>query len=120
MTLGENLLKDALQQLSGWTGDTTGISRTLPIDESQHADLTERIKVYSDTFELRPSVRRQDGSTTVSVRNPDGMSANDIAFAARVEDAYRAMAHITDADDATSRNSWRLTAWWNRRRSTTG
>lgn len=118
MTLGENLLKDALQQLSGWTGDTTGITRTLPIDESQHADLTERIKVYADTLELRPYVQRLDGSTTVSVRNPDGVSANDIAFAARVEDAYRTIAHVTDAEDATVRHSRRISAWWNRRRAT--
>lgn len=119
MTLGENLLKDALEQLSGWTGDTTGLTRTLPIDESQHADLTERIKVYADTLELRPFIRRNDGTTTVSVRNPDGVNANDVAFAARVEDAYRTIAHVTDAEDVTARNSWRLTSWWQKRRSAT-
>ncbi|GLZ76303.1 hypothetical protein Afil01_11100 [Actinorhabdospora filicis] len=117
MTLGEQLLKDALRQLSGWTGDTTGISRTLPIDDSQHAEMTERIKVYADTLELRPFVRRHDGATTVSVRNPDGVSANDIAFAARVEDAYRSIAHITDIEPA--RSTWSLAGWWKRRTTTT-
>ena len=55
---GADYLSDALALLSGWTRDGVQLKRELACDESQHAALTERIKVAADTLHLRPSIRR--------------------------------------------------------------
>lgn len=115
MTRGEDLLKDALRQLDGWSTDPTRISRTLTIDESQHADLSERIKIYADTLELCPAVSRRDGKTQIDVRRSEGVSLSEVNFAARVENAYRDIAGKT-ADEAESAPSKRVNGWWQRRK----
>lgn len=89
---GEKVLNDALQQLRGWVNDDTRLIRELPIDESQHAALKERIKIVSDTLGVRPDVTRQSGVTHIEVSRPDGVNANDVTFAGRIEDAYRVIA----------------------------
>ena len=43
-------LSDALALLGGWTRDGVQLKRTLVCDDSQHAALTERIKVAADTL----------------------------------------------------------------------
>ena len=117
MTKGEELLKDALNQLDGWRTDQTHISRTLYIDESQHADLTERIKIFADTLQLRPDVRRTDGLTHIDISYSDGVTLSEINFAARVEDAYQHLAGATAVVDNphVEANTGSLRAWWNRR-----
>ncbi|MGH3716550.1 MAG: 4a-hydroxytetrahydrobiopterin dehydratase [Micromonosporaceae bacterium] len=88
--LGQDFLHDALAQLSGWSGDGREIRRTLEIDESEHADLTERVKVYSDALRLRPDVRREDGRTHIRICESRGaLTAAEVTLAARIEDAYR-------------------------------
>jgi pterin-4a-carbinolamine dehydratase len=84
-------LSDALALLSGWTRDGVQIKRILPIDDSQHAALTERIKVAADTLRLRPDVRRLDGCTQICLGARDGGALTDgeVTLAARIEDAYR-------------------------------
>jgi 4a-hydroxytetrahydrobiopterin dehydratase len=84
-------LSDALALLSGWTRDGVQIKRILPIDDSQHAALTERIKVAADTLRLRPDVRRLDGYTQICLGALDGGAITDgeVTLAARIEDAYR-------------------------------
>ena len=84
-------LSDARAVLSGWTRDGVQIKRVLPIDESQHAALTERIKVASDTLHLRPHIRRIDGHTEIRLGARDGGAITDgeVTLAARIEDAYR-------------------------------
>jgi 4a-hydroxytetrahydrobiopterin dehydratase len=85
----QNYLNDALALLRGWTREGWQIQRTLHLDESQHAALTERMKIVSDAFELRPEVRRLDGCTQIRVRGTSrGLSANEVALAARIEDLY--------------------------------
>ncbi|MGH8791535.1 MAG: 4a-hydroxytetrahydrobiopterin dehydratase [Stackebrandtia sp.] len=86
------MLQDAMRQLDGWSSHPTRISRTLAIDESQHADLTERIKIYADTLRLRPDVSRRDGKTQIDLRSSDGVTLSEVNFAARVEGAYRDIA----------------------------
>lgn len=92
--VSERFLRDTLAHLGGWTGDIREIQRTLAIDEGQHAAITERIKVFADAMSLRPEIRRTDGHTHIRLRCQDagGLTNLDIAFAARVEDAYRAVA----------------------------
>ena len=84
-------LSDALALLSGWTRDGMRINRILAIDDSQHAALTERIKVAADTLHLRPLIRRTDGQTQISLGARDGGAITDgeVTLAARIEDAYR-------------------------------
>ncbi|MEU4213838.1 pterin dehydratase [Actinoplanes sp. NPDC026623] len=84
-------LSDALAVLGGWTRDGVQLKRVLACDDSQHADLTERIKVAADTLRLRPSIRRMDGHTQILLGAPDGVAITDgeVTLAARIEDAYR-------------------------------
>ena len=84
-------LSDALALLTGWVPDGTQIRRTLVLDETQHAALTERIKVAADALRLRPEIRRLDGHTQIRLgaRDGDAITEGEVALAARIEDAYR-------------------------------
>src|SRR3954469_11164830 len=88
---GTDYLSDALALLSGWTRDGTELKRELACDESQHADLTERIQVAADTLRIRPSIRRVDGHTQILLGTRDGEDITDgeVTLAARIEDFYR-------------------------------
>lgn len=94
---GGDYLNDALALLAGWTRDGREITRTLSLDDTQHAALTERIKVAADTLQLRPQISRQGGQTSIRLgaQNGAGLTAGEVTMAARIEDAYRA---ITTAD----------------------
>lgn len=84
-------LADALTLLAGWTRSDQEITRTLPLDETQHAALTERIKVAADALQLQPEIRRTDGETWIRLTTPEGagLTAGEVTMAARIEDAYR-------------------------------
>jgi pterin-4a-carbinolamine dehydratase len=84
-------LTDALALLQGWTRDGRDIRRTLHLDESEHAALTERMKVVADACGVRPDVRRLDGRTQIRLRTPEGatLTAGEVTLAARIEDLYR-------------------------------
>jgi 4a-hydroxytetrahydrobiopterin dehydratase len=86
-------LSDALAHLSGWTREDRQLRRTFTLDDTQHADLTERIKVCADALRLRAELRRLDGHTQVKLAAADGATITDreVALAARIEDAYRAV-----------------------------
>ena len=84
-------LTDALALLGGWTQDGVQLKRVLVCDESEHAALTERIKVAADTLRIRPNIRRSDGHTQICLGASDGRAITDgeVTLAARIEDAYR-------------------------------
>ena len=88
---GTDYLSDALTLLSGWTRDGVQLRRDLACDDSQHAALTERIKVAADTLHIRPSIRRIDGHTQICLGPQDGTAITDgeVTLAARIEDFYR-------------------------------
>jgi len=88
---GSDYLSDALTLLDGWTRDGVQLKRELACDESQHAALTERIKVAADTLHIRPSIRRVDGHTQILLGNRDAEAITDgeVTLAARIEDFYR-------------------------------
>ena|SRR2546428_12815523 len=90
-------LSDAFSLLKGWTRDGKEIKRTLLLDESQHAALTERIKVAADALQLRPDVRRFTGRTQIRISTPDNgdLSESDITLAARIEEFYRTITERT-------------------------
>jgi 4a-hydroxytetrahydrobiopterin dehydratase len=91
LPLGRDDLRDALGQLKEWVVDAREIRRTMRLDETQHAALTERIQVVADACELRPDVRRLDGLTQVRLRMGGPLTAGEVRLAARIEDAYRAV-----------------------------
>jgi 4a-hydroxytetrahydrobiopterin dehydratase len=86
-------LTDALALLSGWTQDGVQLKRVLACDDSQHAALTERIKVAADTLRIRPRIRREDGHTQICLgdRDADAITDGEVTLAARIEDFYRAV-----------------------------
>ena len=86
-------LSDALALLAGWTRDGREIKRTLRLDDSQHAALTERIKVVSDALQLRPEIRRLNGHTQIRLGSAEdaALTPGAVTLAARIEDAYRAV-----------------------------
>jgi pterin-4a-carbinolamine dehydratase len=86
-------LSDALAHLTGWTQEDRQLRRTFTLDDTQHADLTERIKVCADALRLRAELRRLDGHTQIKLSAADGATITDreVALAARIEDAYRAV-----------------------------
>lgn len=88
---GADYLSEAIALLGGWTRDGVQLRRDLPCDDSQHADLTERIKVAADTLHIRPHIRRVDGHTQICLGASDGTAITDgeVTLAARIEDFYR-------------------------------
>jgi 4a-hydroxytetrahydrobiopterin dehydratase len=86
-------LSDALTLLTGWTREGEQIRRTLVIDDTQHAALTERVKVVADALRLRPEISRRADQTQIRVGHGDGepLTEGAVLLAARIEDAYRAV-----------------------------
>jgi 4a-hydroxytetrahydrobiopterin dehydratase len=90
-TRRDDYLNDALTLLAGWTREEHEITRTLPLDDTEHAALTERIKVVADTLQIQPEIRRSAGETRIRLSTPagGGLTAGEVTMAARIEDAYR-------------------------------
>jgi pterin-4a-carbinolamine dehydratase len=86
-------LADALSLLDGWIRDGREFRRTLRLDDSQHAAMTERIKIVADALQLRPQVRRFDGNTHIRLCTPDdgALSDGEVTLAARIETMYRGL-----------------------------
>lgn len=86
-------LTDALTLLPGWLREGRQLKRTLIIDDTQHAALTERVKVVADAVHVRPEVRRLDGHTQIKIGAPDEDTITEdvVSLAARIEDVYRAV-----------------------------
>lgn len=89
--VAKDQVSDALTLLDGWTREDRQLKRTLALDDSQHAALTERIKVFADTLHLRPKIHRIDGQTQIRLDAQDdaGIGEGEVTLAARIEDAYR-------------------------------
>jgi pterin-4a-carbinolamine dehydratase len=92
-------LSDALALLTGWTREDRQLRRVFTLDDTQHAALTERVKVCADAMHLRPEIRRLDGHTQIKLNAEDGaaITEHEVSLAARIEDAYR-----TVVDDDTA------------------
>jgi 4a-hydroxytetrahydrobiopterin dehydratase len=95
-TNSSDYLSDALALLQGWTRDGIELRRELVCDDSQHAALTERIKVAADTLHIRPSIRRLDGHTQILLgdRDAEAITDGEVTLAARIEDFYRTVVGI--------------------------
>lgn len=84
----DNVLLDALRELNSWVADDGRLSRSLPLDDSQHAELAEQIKIFADTLGVRPDVSRTEEATLIVLAREGGFSLTDVTFAGRVETAY--------------------------------
>lgn len=86
-------ISDALSQLTGWVHEGDCLKRTLPLDDTEHAVLSERISVAADTFGVRPHIRRLDGRTQIQLCAGDNgaLTSAEIGMAARVEAAYQSL-----------------------------
>ena len=86
-------LSDAISQLTGWKHDGEGLRRTLQLDDSQHAVLTERIQIAAEALGVRPQIRRCDGNTQIRLcSDADGtLTQADVGLAARVEAVYESL-----------------------------
>lgn len=86
-------LSDALTLLGDWTREGQQIKRTLVLDDTQHAALTERVKIIADALHLRPEMRRLDGHTQIKIGCRDGeeLTEGEVTLAARIEEVYRAV-----------------------------
>ncbi|MEH0845319.1 4a-hydroxytetrahydrobiopterin dehydratase [Micromonospora sp. CPCC 205711] len=89
-------LSDALTLLTGWTREGEQIRRTMVIDDTQHAALTERVAVVADALRLRPEISRRDSETQIRLGHDDGepLTEGEVLLAARIEDAYRAVTGV--------------------------
>ncbi|WP_157930835.1 pterin dehydratase [Glycomyces xiaoerkulensis] len=110
----DNVLLDALRELNGWVADDGRLTRTLPLDESQHAELAEQIKIFADTLDVHPDVSRSEEATLIVLAREGGFSLTDVTFAGRVESAYLSIAgdRAEREDPALSRS--RLSRWLKR------
>lgn len=99
----DNVLLDALRELDGWNANDGRLTRSLPLDDSQHAELAEQIKIFADTLGVRPDVSRSDEATLIVLAREGGFSLTDVTFAGRVETAY-----ITIAGELAAREGSHL------------
>ncbi|MET7467776.1 4a-hydroxytetrahydrobiopterin dehydratase [Micromonospora sp. NPDC005686] len=86
-------LSDALALLTGWTREGEQIRRTIVLDDTQHAALTERVAVVADALRLRPEISRRADRTQIRLGHDDGepLTEGEVLLAARIEDAVRAV-----------------------------
>ena len=84
-------LRDALSRLTGWTGDSRGITRTIRLTDGAHAALLERLKICADALGHRPHVERDGSVTRVRLVDPamGAVSETDVALAARIDGIVR-------------------------------
>jgi pterin-4a-carbinolamine dehydratase len=92
--LSASVVRDALSRLSGWSGGTGGIERTLHLSPDQYGAFTERLKVCSDALNHRPHLHRSGDVLQVWLCTDaeGGVTDSDIALAARIEYILTALA----------------------------
>ncbi|MCW2610416.1 MAG: 4a-hydroxytetrahydrobiopterin dehydratase [Actinomycetota bacterium] len=85
------LVGDALTRLTGWRGDTRGISRTLSLTDAQYGDFLERVKVTSDAMNHHADIARTGDEVVISLvtHSAGGVTEYDIALASRINDLAR-------------------------------
>jgi 4a-hydroxytetrahydrobiopterin dehydratase len=86
--LTPEVVADALTALEGWTGDEDRISRIVPLQPEQAAQLKVFVAEAADSMNHHPVVEDGDGSTTFVLwtHSEGGVTELDIALAARIDD----------------------------------
>lgn len=83
---------DLLTCLNGWTRDLAGIGRSVRLSDAQYAELRERVKVCADAMRLRLALVRDGEYVRLTVScHPEGLTASEVALAARIDDIARSI-----------------------------
>jgi 4a-hydroxytetrahydrobiopterin dehydratase len=85
------LVGDALSRLAGWTGDGSGIRRTLSMTDGEYGDFIERVKVTSDAMHHHADITRNGDEVAIALvtHSAGGVTEYDIALASRINDLAR-------------------------------
>jgi 4a-hydroxytetrahydrobiopterin dehydratase len=85
------LVGDALARLTGWRGDSTGISRTITMTDAEYGDFIERVKVTSDAMNHHANINRSGDEVAIALvtHSAGGVTEYDIALASRINDLAR-------------------------------
>lgn len=86
--LTEHLVEDSLTALTDWSGDPSGISRTVSLPAHQTEDLLGEVAVTAQSMDHHPQIDRSGGSTTFLLRTDSegGVTELDIYMASRIDD----------------------------------
>jgi 4a-hydroxytetrahydrobiopterin dehydratase len=86
--LTPEVVADALTALDGWAGNEDRISRTVPLQSDQAAQLKESVAESANSMNHHPVVEDGEGSTTFVLwtHSEGGVTELDIALAARIDD----------------------------------
>ncbi|MFC4333805.1 hypothetical protein [Salininema proteolyticum] len=107
---GDDVILQGLEELPQWELRNGSIIRDLALDDSQHAELAERIRIVADTFGLNATIDRSPGNTQVAVCTSPLPGENVVTFAGRVESAYIAVVGANLAqrpvDEAAKAHWW--------------
>ncbi|HVF21072.1 MAG TPA: 4a-hydroxytetrahydrobiopterin dehydratase [Mycobacteriales bacterium] len=85
--LTPRLVDSSLAALTDWSGDTSGISRTIRLDSpAQVVDLIEQVEVSAQSLNHEPVVERSGTAVTFTLTTHEvgGVSEIDISLAARI------------------------------------
>lgn len=97
--LDERLVADALTALRHWTGDATGITRTVELPEDRSEAVLREVAVSAGSLAHHPEVERAGTRTTFTLRtgSEGGVTELDIALASRIDDIVRRVGGVADA-----------------------
>lgn len=86
--LNEHLVEDALTALTEWSGDPSGITRTVSLSTEQTDDLLSEVAVAANSMNHHPDIDRSGGRATFRLRthSEGGVTELDIYLASRIDD----------------------------------
>jgi 4a-hydroxytetrahydrobiopterin dehydratase len=87
--LDDHLVVDALNGLTGWSGDAKRITRTVRLEDPEPA--LEAIAAAADTLNHHPVVDRTGDEVTFTLwtHSKGGVTELDIALASRIDDLLK-------------------------------
>ena len=86
--LNEHLVADSLTALTDWSGDPSGIRRTVALTPDQIEELLAEVAVTTDSMDHHAEIDRSEGSVTfvLSTHSMGGVTELDIYLASRIDD----------------------------------
>lgn len=86
--LDDVLVKDALEGLPAWDGDSNGITRTVPVAGPMADDLVARVSETAESMDHHPEIDREGETLTFRLvtHSAGGVTVTDIALASVIED----------------------------------
>jgi 4a-hydroxytetrahydrobiopterin dehydratase len=86
--LDQALVESTLKALPDWTGDTSGISRTVSVTDAQADQLIGSLAESAKAMNHDPDIERTDGQLKIDLttHSAGGVTALDIAMASHIND----------------------------------